>query len=145
MIIACDFDGTCVSHEFPLIGNEIGSVPVLRKLVANGHDLVLFTMRSDIEHVSSDDYNIHNKPGNYLTDAVNWFKDNEIPLYGIQRNPEQDWTTSPKAYCHLYIDDAALGCPLKCDINYGNLSIDGRPYVDWIEVEQLLYEQGILQ
>ena len=30
MIIGIDFDGTCVSHEFPLVGNDIGSVSVLK-------------------------------------------------------------------------------------------------------------------
>ena len=140
MIISCDFDGTLVSHEFPLIGNEIGSVPVIKKLVAKGHNIILFTMRSDVEHVSSDDYNIHNKPGNYLTDAVNWCKDNDIPLYGINTNPTQStWTKSPKAYAQLYIDDAALGCPLKYD-----KSISDRPFVDWIEVESMLFNMGLI-
>ena len=45
MIIAVDFDGTCVSHDYPYIGKEIGAAPVLRELVAAGHDLILFTMR----------------------------------------------------------------------------------------------------
>jgi hypothetical protein len=50
---------------------------------------------------------------NPLTDAVNWFKDNGIPLWGVNGNPEQrTWTDSPKAYCQLYIDDAGLGTPL---------------------------------
>lgn len=140
MIIACDFDGTLVSHEFPLIGNNIGSVPVIKKLVAKGHNIILFTMRSDVEHVSSNDYNIHNKPGNYLTDAVNWCKKNDIPLYGINTNPTQStWTKSPKAYAQLYIDDAALGCPLI----YDN-SISDRPFVDWIEVERMLFNMGLI-
>lgn len=138
--VAIDFDGTLVSHEFPLIGNEIGSAPVIRKLVAKGHNIILFTMRSDVEHVSSDDYNIHNKPGNYLTDAVNWCKSNDIPLYGINTNPTQNtWTKSPKAYAQLYIDDAALGCPLKYDE-----SISDRPFVDWIEVESMLFNMGLI-
>lgn len=29
MIIAVDFDGTCVTHEFPKVGEEIGAAPVL--------------------------------------------------------------------------------------------------------------------
>jgi hypothetical protein len=138
--IAIDFDGTLVSHEFPLIGNEIGSVPIIKKLVANGHNIILFTMRSDVENVSSDDYNIHNKPGNYLTDAVNWCKSNDIPLYGINTNPTQNtWTKSPKAYANLYIDDAALGCPLMYD-----KSISNRPFVNWIEVEKMLINMGLI-
>ena len=137
MIIGIDFDGTCVTHEFPNIGREIGATPVLKRLTDSGHKLVLFTMRSDIENPTSDDYNIHAVGGKYLTDAVNWFKERNIPLWGINKNPEQEsWTHSPKAYCHLYIDDAALGCPLIASIS--------RPYVNWLEVEALLDEMNLL-
>ena len=37
MIIGIDFDGTCVKHAFPSIGDDIGAVPVLKELVDNGH------------------------------------------------------------------------------------------------------------
>lgn len=125
MTIAVDFDGTCVTHEYPRIGKDIGAAPILKQLVKNGHQLIVFTMRS----------------GKYLDDAVKWFKENEITLYGINYNPSQiEWTTSPKAYAQLYIDDAALGCPLK-----GGLIVGERPYVDWISVEHLLEERGILK
>lgn len=30
MIIAVDFDGTCVTHEFPRVGAEIGAAEVLK-------------------------------------------------------------------------------------------------------------------
>jgi hypothetical protein len=127
MNIAIDFDGTCVTHDFPIIGSDIGAVPVLRELTKAGHSLILFTMRSDSDTEK------------YLTDAVNWFKVNEIPLWGIQTNPEQNtWTSSPKAYAHLYIDDAALGCPLI----YG---LHARPYVDWKEVRNYLVQNRILK
>jgi len=128
MIIGIDFDGTCVSHEFPYVGKDIGSVPVLKKLVNSGHSLILWTMRSN------------NHKGNFLQDAVMWFSENEIPLYGIQINPTQSsWTSSPKAYCEMYIDDAALGCPLKYDSN-----ISSRNFVDWEMVEIMLKEKNII-
>lgn len=135
MIIGIDFDGTCTTHEFPKIGKEIGAAPVLKELVEHGHQLVLFTMRSNIENpkvIGSDKNHLKsNVPsGKYLDDAVAWFKKHDIPLYGIQVNPTQHtWTTSPKAYCQIYIDDAALGCPLIYDEE-----ISTRPYVDWDEV-----------
>ena len=138
MDICIDFDGTCVTHEFPLIGRDIGAVPVLKRLVSSGHRLILFTMRSDIVDVTSDDYNIHKQGGNYLSDAVDWFYRNDIPLYGVNTNPTQHtWTKSPKAYGQLYIDDATLGCPL---IDNGK----ERPYVDWDKVESMLEKSGIL-
>lgn len=134
MEICIDFDGTCVTHKFPKVGKDIGAVPVLRKLVDAGHNLILFTMRSDIEEVTSDDYGIHKQAGEYLTDAFNWFVYNNIPLYGVNVNPTQHtWTKSPKAYGQLYIDDAALGCPLLY-----NPEISDRPFVDWVRVEEML-------
>ncbi len=88
-----------------------------------------------------------------LSDAIDWFKKNDIPLYGIQTNPTQKtWTSSPKSYAELMIDDSALGCPLKQDrvirpMPHPNLPIPmptGRPYVDWKKVEEMLIEKGIL-
>lgn len=140
MYICIDFDGTCVTHEFPSIGKDIGAIPVLKELVNKGHKLILFTMRSNMKDVKSLDYNIHSQSGNYLDEAVEWFKNNKIPLYGINVNPDQiTWTESPKAYGHLYIDDAALGIPLKYNVN-----ISGRPFVDWEEVYKLLKSQNII-
>jgi hypothetical protein len=140
MIISVDFDGTCVTHEFPFVGKDIGAVPVLKELVQNGHQLILFTMRSDKQEVLTDHYEIHSKAESYLTEAVNWFKDNGIPLYGIQTNPSQkSWTSSPKAYAEMYIDDAALGCPL---VYPGGVE---RPYVDWVKVREILIDRGIIK
>ena len=118
MYIAVDFDGTCVTHEYPRVGKDIGAVPVLKKLVDSGHHIILNTMRS----------------GKELVDAVHWFADNDIPLYGANENPTQkEWTLSPKVYAHLYIDDAALGCPLRFD-----RAVSSRPFVDWEVVDTYL-------
>ena len=43
MIIAVDFDGTCVTHDYPRVGKDIGSVPVLKRLVEEGHQLIIWT------------------------------------------------------------------------------------------------------
>lgn len=139
--IAIDFDGTCVTHEFPRVGMDIGAVPILKKLTDNGHKLILFTMRSNrTDNNPIDDKNIQNVTGQFLDDAVNWFKQNNIPLYGIQTNPTQtEWTTSPKAYAQLYIDDAALGCPIKYDPYLSRNS-----FVDWEKVENLLKFKGLI-
>lgn len=141
MTINIDFDGTCVTHEFPNIGKSIGAEKVLKKLVDNGHQLILFTMRGDrFEAKNPNDPTIQDVVGLFLTQAVDWFGQNDIPLYGIQSNPTQhNWTTSPKSYAELMIDDSALGCPLKFDEQ-----ISSRPFVDWVEVESILVNQGIL-
>lgn len=141
MDICIDFDGTCTTHEFPNLGKDIGAVSVLKDLVEAGHNLILFTMRSDrvIRSKINDNPEIQDVYGAFLTDAINWFKKNDIPLYGIQKNPKQGWTTSPKAYAHLYIDDAALGCPLIF-----NREMSDRPYVDWEKVRIILEKMNIL-
>ena len=123
MIIAIDFDGTCVTHEYPKIGKDIGAVDTLRALVANGHKLMLWTMRCNKE----------------LEEAMEWFDQNEISLWSVNENPTQNWTTSPKQYAHLYIDDTALGCPLKYDP-----WLSKRPYVDWEQVNKYLTSNGII-
>jgi hypothetical protein len=128
MDILVDFDGTCTTHDFPNIGQEIGAPEVLRDLVLAGNRLILFTMRSD------------NHQGKYLKDAVKWFEANDIPLYGIQENPTQKaWTNSPKAYGQLIIDDICLGIPLKVDPK-----LSDRPFVDWAKCRILMQEMGIL-
>jgi hypothetical protein len=124
LTIAVDFDGTCVTHTYPFIGKDIGSVPVLKDLVDRGHQLILWTMRS----------------GKQLEESVKWFSDNEIPLFGVQRNPTQDsWTTSPKAYAQLYIDDAALGCPLSW-----NPELSDRPFVRWEVVRKYFEDNNLI-
>ena len=78
------------------------------------------------------------RSGKELEEAVEWFKKNEIPLYGVNKNPSQaSWTSSPKVYAHMYIDDAALGISLVEPLNK-------RPYVDWEEIEQILKEKGVI-
>jgi len=117
---AVDFDGTCVTHEYPNVGQNIGAERVLSKIVEEGGLLILWTMRS----------------GKELQDAVDWFKTHGIPLYGIQRNPTQDeWTESPKAYAQIYIDDAALGCPLTTHTKAE------RPFVDWNKIEKMFWPE----
>lgn len=121
-IIAVDFDGTGRYARLPHIGNDIGAVPVLRELIGNGCRVILYTMRS----------------GRLLDDAVAWFARNDIPLYAVNENPAQrEWTDSPKVFADLYIDDSALGCPIKFE--------DGikRPFVNWVKVRQRPRRRGL--
>ncbi len=137
MTINIDFDGTCTTHDFPLVGKDIGAVPILKKLTQEGHQLILFTMRSFDEGISPVTGKIESGG---LQDAIDWFRDNDIPLYGIQTNPTQlTWTSSPKSYAQMMIDDSALGCPLKLDKSYHS-----RVFVDWIKVEELLKVMGLI-
>ena len=117
-IIAVDFDGTCVDHRYPDVGHDVpGAVRALEEFVARGAKIVLWTMRSSLNATD----------GDVLQPAIDWFNSRGIPLYGVNNTPEQDrWTMSPKAYAHIYIDDAAFGCPL-----HENPRMGGMPYVDW--------------
>jgi len=122
-IIAIDFDGTCVTHEYPKVGKDIGAVPVLKALVEAGHALILYTMRS----------------GQTLNDAADWFRRNGIGLTAVNVNPFQStWSSSPKVYAQLYIDDAGFGAPLVLP--------DGeqRPHIDWALAENWLRLAGYL-
>ena len=141
MDICVDFDGTCVSHEFPKMGKDIGAVPVLKKLIKSGHNIILFTMRGNNEGCTFSKHGeIVCQPGYFLQEAIDWFSENNIPLHGINENPDQRcWTNSPKAYGQLYIDDNSLGCPLKHDSR-----VSEKPFVDWVSVEILLKSRGIL-
>ncbi len=132
--IVVDFDGTVVEHKYPEVGHDVpGAVDVLKKLVAQGHQIILWTMRSNES----------------LQDAVNWYKGHNIPLCGINQHPTQkDWTNSPKPYGHHYIDDAAVGCPLTFKTTTGpdgKIIQVGRPYVNWTLIEQALVDKGVLE
>lgn len=111
-------------HEYPKIGEDVpNAVDVLKKLNENEVKIILWTIRS----------------GERLQEAVDWFAGREIEIWAVNKNPGQRfWSKSPKAYAPVYIDDAALGCPLK-------FSPDGnRPFADWFEIERLLKEINYL-
>lgn len=127
MIIAVDFDGTIVEHQFPRVGPPVpGAVDWMKRFQELGAKLILWTMRSDGRADGS----------NPLTDAVEYCRANGIEFWGVNTNPEQAaWTGSPKAYAHVYIDDAAAGTPL---VFPHPATGHDRPYVDWEEVGPLV-------
>lgn len=127
MIIAIDFDGTCVTHEYPFIGKDINAARVLKELTDAGNKLILLTMRND------------EIKGTCLKDAINWFKIRNIPLWGINENPDQTWSKSRKVYAQLYIDDANAGCPLTF-----NKDVCDRPYVNWRAMRNILVDMNLL-
>ena len=124
-IIAVDFDGTCVTHEYPRVGADVPhAARVLKRLNEAGVKIIVWTMRGGV-HLE--------------TDARQWFETRGIEVWSYNSNPEQaSWTESPKCYAQAYIDDAAIGCPLVYPEN------GARPYVDWRTVESLLEENRFL-
>lgn len=124
MFIAIDFDGVCVSNEYPKVGRDIGAVPVLQELTEKDHKLILLT----------------NRDGQTLKDAENWFMAYGLPLYAVNRNPVQwRFSSSAKVYAHLYIDDSALGCPLKKDPE-----ISDKLFIDWDKAREWLIDNKII-
>jgi hypothetical protein len=122
-IIAVDFDGTIVTHDYPRVGKPIPlAKEVINMLTDNGHLCFLWTMRDN----------------ETLEAAKQYCKDNGIMLCNYNMSPDQ-FSDSPKQYATIYIDDAALGCPLRYD---SDMSL--RPYVDWYRVACMLKNNGLL-
>lgn len=94
MTIAVDFDGTIVKHEFPAVGELIpGAVRTLQTLAKFGCEIILWTCRE----------------GNYLEDAVNFCKENKIPIHSVNRNSENlIGYAVRKIVASLYIDDRGI-------------------------------------
>jgi hypothetical protein len=132
--IAIDFDGTLVDHVFPEIGEPVqGAFDWLKRFKEAGAYLILYTMRADERGAKS----VAMFPGErkFLSEAVEFCRGQGVEFDALNRNPTQDeWTSSPKAYAHVYIDDAAFGCPLTPPLN------GGRPTVDWSVVGPAVME-----
>lgn len=97
MIIAVDFDGTIVDHEYPEIGKpKLFAFETLKALQEQGHQLILWTYRA----------------GEEMEEAVDYCKRNGIEFYSVNKNyPEEiyDETISRKIYADVYIDDKNVG------------------------------------
>ena len=99
MIIAVDFDGTIVEHQYPSIGKELPfAIETLRKLASEGHRLILWTVRE----------------GQYLDDAVEFCRSRGLEFYAINRDyPEEKQEHNEhftrKLKADLWIDDRNLG------------------------------------
>ena len=118
--IGFDFEGTICAHAWPLLGDPVphalNSLALLRR--EYGARLILLTIRS----------------GDSLQEAVDYIESQGIILYGINHNPSQkQWSSSAKIHCDVYIDDAAVGCPLL-------YTFTKRPVVDWNMVVMMLPE-----
>ena len=133
LVIAVDFNGTCVTYCYPEgTGEDIGAVPVLKRLIAEGHSLVLMT---GIEREGEFELPIVK---DRWDDMMKWVEDNGLTFVGINRNPLENYR-SKKLTADIYIDDHCLGIPLKFD-----LERNSRPFVDWNKVEQILEMMNVL-
>lgn len=154
MIIAVDYDGTVVP-KLPEGFCEVdtGAERVLRKLVEAGHLLVLWTCRNN----SIDNpYNFVRgmlREESSLEEAMRWFDEHNIPLYGINDVPNQSSLIgkSRKLLYDILIDDTSLGIPLVFgEVNYvsyetGEICYNYHTHcVDWRAVESLLIQRRVI-
>ena len=100
MIIAIDFDGTIVTHEYPKIGKEIPfAIDTLKKIQSEGeHQLILWTVRE----------------GDLLNEAVEYCLSRGVEFYAVNSNypaaeTEIIQTQARKLSADLFIDDRNLG------------------------------------
>lgn len=96
MIIAVDFDGTVVEHEYPKIGRPIPfAIETLLQLQKDGHTLLMWSVRS----------------GRLLQEAVDYCESKGLKFYAANKNyPEEDVAkASRKLDADLFIDDRNLG------------------------------------
>jgi hypothetical protein len=108
--VAIGFDGTCVTHNYPNVGEDVGADLWLRAATGMGAKLILSTMRHGPE----------------INQALDWFTSHDVSLWKVNDNPAQkSWSDSLKLYAHIYVDNAGLGIPLK---RHGSR---GRWVVDW--------------
>ena len=85
MIIAIDFDGTIVTHEYPYVGKPLPlAKEVINMLGKNRHDIFLYTMRD----------------GSELLDAIEYCEENGLGMVGYNESPQQ-FSESPKQYAQL--------------------------------------------
>ena len=99
MIIAVDFDGTIVEHRYPAIGKERPfATETLKKLAADGHRLILWTVRE----------------GRLLEEAVDFCRERGVEFYAVNRDyPEEEKAHnkhySRKLKADVWIDDRNVG------------------------------------
>ncbi len=97
LIIAVDFDGTIVDHEYPRIGAEkLFAFQTLRALQDKGHRLILWTIRES----------------KTLQEAVDYCRSNGVEFYAINENfPGEGFEPgqSRKVNADIFIDDRNVG------------------------------------
>lgn len=96
MIIAVDFDGTIVEHQYPKIGRPIPfAIETLLQLQKDGHTLLMWSVRD----------------GKLLQEAVDYCAGKGLNFYAANKNyPEEDLSNAPrKLNADMFIDDRNLG------------------------------------
>ena len=154
-VILVDFDATVIP-KLPtgmFTNYDTGAEKVLKKLISRGHKIVLWTCRN----------NSPDNPYNYidgkwrketsLEEALRWFKERGIELYGINSVPGEllEVGTSRKALGDFVIDDTSICMPMvQCGVDCvsyetGKVTKGYKTYhVDWDYIEACFKKKGVL-
>ncbi len=129
MVIAVDFDGTIVEHEYPKIGKPIPfAIDVLKRLQQEeNHRLILWTVRE----------------GELLQEAVDYCENRGLKFYAVNKNNPDEETPDPrKLVAELFIDDRNLGGLPDWGIIYKMIKAGGKSLYNF---EELMLEGGEVQ
>jgi hydroxymethylpyrimidine pyrophosphatase-like HAD family hydrolase len=124
MIIAIDFDGTIVSHQYPDIGKAApGAAETIQYLYDKGYKLILWTCRYGSDLVDAVDF-VHR-----LVPYVKWSGFNapyvDAPFKSLGR----------KIYADFYIDDKSINIPM---VEYEDEDGWLHRAVDWAFIKEIL-------
>lgn len=119
MVIAVDFDGTIVEHQYPEIGEERPfAIEVLKMLIAERHKVILWTVRE----------------GELLDAAVLWCAERGVHFYAVNSNsPEMFQEARPMNH----------SCKLNADIFIDDCNVGGLP--DWPTIYKIISKRKTLK
>lgn len=142
MIVAVDFDGTIVTHEYPRIGKDIPfAIDTLKKMQKDLQlRLILWTVRE----------------GKELEEAVDYCRERGLEFYAVNSNyPEESPENHEprKLKADLFIDDRNLGglpdwgviYQMISSGNHFNLDSFSTPYHDEVDFKGNPKKRNILK
>ena len=113
IIVAVDFDGTIVEHNFPKIGKAMPrAIEVLQKLKKAGAYLILWTCRTGKEE----------------KEAILWLKSKGVEIDGC--NEHSEWA---KEEFKEFVERDGLGSKIFADVYIDDRNLGGFPGWDVIE------------
>lgn len=113
-VIAVDFDGTIVTHEYPQIGTELPfATETLKMLARDGHQLILWSVRE----------------GDLLQKAVDWCKERGVEFWAVNKDYPEEEKEKNEHYSRK----------LKADFFIDDRNIGGLP--DWGEIYQIISQK----
>lgn len=96
-VIAVDFDGTIVEHDYPKIGKQmLFAFATLKELEKKGHRLILWTYRT----------------GDLLDEAVDYCRENGLVFYAVNESfpgETDEGNFGRKVNADIFIDDRNVG------------------------------------